>query len=74
MILVKGIFGGIVALIVMWCIILAVHTWGMRMVARQQGITGLTAIAGGWNYLIHMPLVVVLLTTAFGIGIYVVAR
>jgi hypothetical protein len=74
LILVKGIAGGIVATIVMWCVILSFYTWRLDVVAKQQGMTGLMAVAGGWTYLLHMPLVLILLTAAFGGGLYLTAR
>jgi hypothetical protein len=74
LILVKGIVGGVVASIVMWCIVLLFYTGRMNAVAKQQGMTGLTASAGGWPYLLHMPLVLILLTAAFGVGLYLAAR
>jgi hypothetical protein len=72
--LVKGIVGGVIATILMWCIILSFHVWRVNAAARQQGLTGLGAMAGGWTYLLHLPLVLVLLTAAFGLGLYVMTR
>jgi uncharacterized membrane protein YdjX (TVP38/TMEM64 family) len=73
-ILIKGIVGGVIGTILMWCIILTFHLWRLNAVARQQSITGLVAEAGGWGYLMQLPLVVILLTAAFGCGLYLTVR
>jgi hypothetical protein len=74
MILLKGILGGVIAVIVMWVALVSFDTWRTHAALRQKGATGLTAVAGGWNHLLHMPLVVILLAVAFGIGLYVTVR
>jgi hypothetical protein len=35
---------------------------------------GLGAIAGGWNLMLQSPLVLAILTVAFGLGFYLVVR
>lgn len=74
MILMKGIIGGVVAALLMWCVILSAHMWRLSAAVRRQGVTGLWAVAGGWTYLLHVPLVVILLMAAFGIGFYLLVR
>ena len=37
-----------------------------------MGLVGASATAGGWQYLLQLPPVVVLLSVAFGLGSYVV--
>lgn len=74
MIFVKGVLGGICAVLVMWAVVVAAYAWRSAEAARRQGATGLMAQAGGWDYLLHTPWVLVTLTVAFGIGLYVTAR
>jgi len=74
MIFLKSILGGVIAATAMWAIVILVTNWRWQAMARQRGITGLGAHAGGWNYLLQLPLVVVLLSAAFGIGLFVTAR
>jgi TRAP-type C4-dicarboxylate transport system permease large subunit len=70
MVFLKGLSGGLVAVCVTWVVIVFINNWRENMLAKQQGITGLRAVAGGWNYLLQLPLVVILLTVAFGMGLY----
>ena len=74
MILLKAILGGIVAVIVMWIIVAVFHMWRMHVLTRQRGIAGLGAVTSGESLLLHTPLVIVLLTVAFGIGLYLASR
>lgn len=74
MIFVKSVLGGVVAVVLTWVIIIFWFMWRLEAVRRQQGETGLGAVAGGWNYLLHLPSVVILLTAAFGVGLYITAR
>ena len=71
MILVKKLAGGITAVLVMWIVILAVNLWRWK---KYHPPGQLVAAAGGWTYLLHHPLVLLLLTAAFGIGLYWTAR
>jgi TRAP-type C4-dicarboxylate transport system permease large subunit len=70
----KGILGGVIATSLMWVIVVLIDNWRLQATARQRGITGLGAVANGWNYLLQLPLVVVLLSVAFGVGLFVTAR
>ena len=72
MIFLKSVFGGIIAVVGTWIIIVCAFAWRSNSATRQQD--GLTAVAGGWNYLLRMPLVGMLLTVAFGIGLFVTVR
>lgn len=74
MILAKSLLGGVIAAVVMWAIILAAYTQRIRAEMREHGAAGLYAVAGGWNYLLQKPAVALLLTAAFGIGLYITAR
>jgi uncharacterized iron-regulated membrane protein len=65
----KAIGGGVLCLMGMWVGILVTYGWWVR-----RGETGLGAIAGGWAYLLQLPVVVTLLTIAFGIGFYAAIR
>ena len=69
---VRSIFGGIIAVLLTWIVILiAWYVWVSRKISNQPG---LRAVAGGWDMLLHTPLVLLLLTLAFGIGLWLVAR
>ncbi len=73
MIFVKSILGGIVAVCLMWFIIVAVYFWRLPT-GGNRGNTGLTAVASGWAYLLHLPVVITLLTFAFGLGLWFVSH
>jgi hypothetical protein len=70
----KGLLGGLGAAIVMWIIVLCYSVWRLSVVNRKLGIEGLGAVAGGWTYLVHSPIVVALITIAFGLGFYLTTR
>jgi hypothetical protein len=74
MIFAKSLLGGVIAVVVMWAVILMVYMQRIRAEMAEQGATGLFSVAGGWNYLLQKPSVALLLTAAFGIGLYVTAR
>ncbi len=71
MILIKGILGGVVAVLLAWAIIAGVYLW---LLARSREPGSLGAIAGGWNYLLQVPAIVLLLSGAFGTGLFVTVR
>jgi hypothetical protein len=74
MIVLKSVLGGIAATVIMWLAVIGTAMWRLEAARRQQGITGLGAVAGGWSYLLRLPLVIVLLTASFGVGLYITAR
>jgi predicted lysophospholipase L1 biosynthesis ABC-type transport system permease subunit len=74
MIFAKSLLGGVVAAVVMWAIIVTAYMQRMRAEMREHGTAGLFAVAGGWSYLLQKPSVALLLTVAFGIGLYITAR
>ena len=74
MIFVKSILGGVVATTIMWLAVIGTSMWRWEETRKQQEYTGLGAVAGGWTYLLRSPLVVILLTLAFGAGLYVTAH
>jgi hypothetical protein len=70
---VKSILGGVMGVVLMWIIIVfSWYVWRVRRVDPTPA--GLGAVAGGWDMLLHTPFVLLLLTLAFGIGLWVVAR
>jgi hypothetical protein len=69
MILAKSLLGGVIAVVAIWAIVLVVFMQRLSVVTREHGATELGAVAGGWNYLLHKSLVVLLLTVAFGVGL-----
>lgn len=74
MIFLKGIVGGLITLIAAWIVILIVKYCLTALELRRQGPSGLYAVAGGWDYLLQLPLVLILLSAAFGTGFYVAVR
>jgi hypothetical protein len=74
LLLFKAIFGGVFCVLSMWIAIVMTDTWKLYRDLAKQGMTGRVAIAGGWAYLIQLPGVVVLVSLAFGVGFYLVAR
>jgi hypothetical protein len=74
MIFVKGLVGGVSAVVITWIIVVAVFVWRTNVARAEEGVTGLGATAGGWNYLLHQPSIVILLTAMFGLGLYSVTR
>jgi hypothetical protein len=73
-IFIKSVLGGILASSLVWFAVVSVYMWKAYAATRAQGTTGLIASANGWDYLLHSPWVVILLTLAFGIGLYVTAK
>ena len=70
----KALLGGIAAATIAWLAIIIIAAWREGARARAAGLIGPVAVAGGWNALLHSPVVVILLAAAFGFGIYVAAR
>jgi len=70
----KAVLGGLVAVVLMWVIVLVFDMWRFHLINRQRGIGGLGAMAGGWDFLLHLPIVAALLGIAFGLGVYVTTR
>jgi hypothetical protein len=68
----KAISGGIFCLLVTWVVVLASHSWRLSNSINKTGELG--AVAGGWLFLLQSPLVLVILTVAFGVGFYTVVR
>jgi hypothetical protein len=73
-IFVKGVLGGVAAVVVMWIVTIAVYMFRSTKGASHAGNIRLTSVAGGWTYLLHLPLVIGLLTVAFGVGLWLAAR
>jgi hypothetical protein len=68
--LLRGMFVGILSSLTTWILILAVYLWRSHASRLAHGASGLAADAGGWTYLLSRPLVIVLLTLAFGAGLW----
>lgn len=68
----KGLLGGLIAATLMWTVVIFYYNWQATRSVRKLGYEGPVAIAGGWQYLVQVPWVVVLLSVAFGLGFYVV--
>ena len=69
MIFLKVLFGGVIATAIAWSFVVAINLRSMR-VPHQ----GLVAVAGGWSYLLQQPRVLLVLTVAFGMGMFVTSR
>jgi hypothetical protein len=74
MLFLRGLFTGVLAVVLTWIVILIVDQWRLRAEAAARGITGLAAVAGGWTFLLHKPFVLLLLTAAFGSGLWLGVR
>jgi hypothetical protein len=74
MIFLKSVIGRVITSSLVWVLIVSIQLWRITQMQRQRGNTGLVAVAGGWDYLLHRPLIVVLLAASFGIGVYLTAR
>jgi ABC-type antimicrobial peptide transport system permease subunit len=72
--LIKAIGGGLVGVLVGWVAILVADYSRIEIYNRRHGVTGLGATAGGWNFLLQLPIVAILLSAAFGIGFYATVR
>jgi chromate transport protein ChrA len=70
----KAIAGGVAAVILMWVVILCYSIWRDAVRNRAAGVVGLGAASGGWNALLHSPLVLLLLMVAFLVGLYLTSR
>jgi hypothetical protein len=70
MLFLKSIAAGVLGSVVMWIVIVSVYVY--RWAQASRGETGLVAHAGGWDSLLHMRFILLLLTLAFGFGLYAV--
>ena len=70
MVVVKVISGGLLGALLAWAGVVVVFYWRTIGIARAKG-SGLAAIAGGWDYLIRLPLTLLLLTVGFGLGLFI---
>ena len=70
----KALFSGVVAVVVMWVAILFYSTWQNTLRSPAARVTGLGAVSGGWTALLHSLPVLLLLTIAFAIGLYLASR
>jgi len=74
MIFLKALGGGIAGTVIMWIVVVSFRMWRIHVANVQHRVTGLGASAGGSTLLLHTPEVLVLLTGASGIGLYLGAR
>jgi len=68
------VLGGIAAIAVTWIVLLSIKMWQVYRVSRRQQLIGFGAMAGGWNFLLRTPFVVVILIVAFVVGFYLGVR
>jgi hypothetical protein len=71
---IKGLSGALAAVLLAWIGILTWHAVSVQRETTKAGVPGLGAEAGGWNYLLRLPTVLLLLTAAFGIGFFLTVR
>ena len=72
--LLKSIAGGIICLLAAWIAILVTEFWKIKSDNARHGVAALGASAGGWSFLLRSPIVVLILSAAFGIGFYLAVR
>ncbi len=70
----KALLGGLGMAIVAWIAILCFYMWRSSVDRRRLGIEGLGAVAGGWTFLLHSPIVVGVIGAAFALGFYFTVR
>ncbi len=70
----KAIGGGVLAVICSWVGVLLVNQLRVDAYNKRTGISGLGATAGGWSYLLQLPAVLLILTIAFGVGLYLTVK
>ena len=68
----KGLLGGLIAATLMWTVVIFYYDRHAAGNVRRLGYEGPVAFAGGWQYLVQVPWVVLLLSIAFGLGFYLV--
>jgi hypothetical protein len=71
---IKAVSGALAAVLLAWVGILTWHSVSVQRETTNAGVAGLGAEAGGWNYLLQLPTVLLLLTAAFGIGLFLTVR
>lgn len=72
--LLKAVAGGLIAVFFTWAVILSAESWRLSIVVQKLGVTGSVAFAGGWTALMRSPIVALVLSAAFGVGFFFVAR
>lgn len=70
----KALAGGVVATIFTWIVIICYSAWRETARHKASGIAELGAVSGGWNALLHSPLVLLSLSIAFALGLYLGSR
>lgn len=65
----KALALGNLLLVAVWVTTVGVFWWRSQIELKNRGIHGLTAMAGGWHYLLLRPLIIILLALAFGCGL-----
>jgi hypothetical protein len=71
---IKALSGALVAVLLAWVAILTWHAVSVQRETTKAGVAGLGAEAGGWNYLLQLPTVLLVLTAAFGVGLFFTVR
>jgi hypothetical protein len=74
MIFFKSVATGLLAVLLMWIVIVLTFLMRLNSTRKVAGISGLGATAGGWGLLMQTPMVILLLTIAFGSGLFVAGR
>jgi 23S rRNA C2498 (ribose-2'-O)-methylase RlmM len=74
MALLKAVAGGLVSLLFAWIVIVSADLWKAKIIAAKHGATGLGAVSGGWTLLMRSPVIVLVLSAAFGLGFFFIAR
>ena len=74
MIFAKSLMSGVAAVIAMWVAIVVFWSVWRFYVLKKQFPDEVVSVAGGYDMLIHTPLVWTLLTLAFWLGLYLFIR
>jgi hypothetical protein len=70
----KAMIGGLLAVAIVWIAIVWFNVWRLSVERKKLGFDGLSAVAGGWTYLLHSPFVSIGVAIAFGLGFYLTVR
>ena len=70
----KCLLSGVAAVLLVWLVSVVVSAERETAAAKRSGAQGLTAIAGGWDYLLHKPSIIALLALAFAMGFWLCSR
>lgn len=71
---VKAMLFANASVVIVWILTVLVSWWRTQRELQASGVQGLTAVAGGWTYLLQKPTIMILLSVSFGLGLYLGTR